>query len=66
MQRNIVALLGNEEARSLIEKACKEKGFVYAGFEELIEAIIEQMGRRRRAGLPQQFDAILDEIREEE
>ena len=66
MSTNAVVLLDNSEGREMIKKACKEKGLEFAEFKDLVQAIVEQTGKQRRAGLWESFDDILDRISVEE
>lgn len=66
MPRNVVVLLDNTEGRAMIKKTCKENNLIFAEFEELVQAELEQTGKQRRAGLWDSFDDILDRIQLEE
>jgi hypothetical protein len=66
MPRNVVVLLDNTEGRAMIKQTCKENGLIFAEFEELVQAEVEQTGKQRRAGLWDSFDDILDRIQVEE
>ncbi len=62
MPRNVVVLLDNPDGRAMIKDACKSNNLLYAEFEELVQAEVEQTGKQRRAGLWDSFDDILDRI----
>ncbi|SDG08962.1 hypothetical protein [Sulfitobacter delicatus] len=66
MPRNVVVLLDNKDGRSMIKRACKENGLMFAEFEELVQSEVEQTGKQRRAGLWDSFDDILDRIQVDE
>jgi hypothetical protein len=66
MPRNVVVLLDNADGRSMIKQACKKNGLLFAEFEELVQAEVEQTGKQRRAGLWDSFDDILDRIQVDE
>ncbi len=66
MPRNVVVILDNPEGRAMIKEACKAYGILFAEFEELVQAEVEQTGKQRRAGLWDSFDDILDRIQSEE
>ena len=66
MPRNIVVILDNPEGRAMIKKVCKFYDILFAEFEELVQAEVEQTGKQRRAGLWDSFDDILDRIQSEE
>lgn len=66
MQRNVVVLLDNADGRAMIKEACKNNALLFAEFQELVHAEVEQTGKQRRAGLWDSFDDILDRIQMED
>jgi hypothetical protein len=66
MPRNVVVLLDNIEGRAMIKETCKAKGLLFAEFQELVQAEVEQTGKQRRAGLWDSFDDVLDRIQLED
>lgn len=66
MPRNIVVLLNSEEGRSLVKRKCRAAGVRLSVLEELIEAELDQLGKKRKAGLWEEFDRILDGAAPEE
>ena len=62
MPRNVVVLLDKRDGREMIKAACKERGLLFPEFQELVQAEVEQTGKKRRAGLWDSFDDILDRI----
>lgn len=66
MPRNVVVLLDNADGRAMIKKACRKNGLLFAEFQELVQAEVEQTGKQRRAGLWDSFDDILDRIQVED
>ena len=66
MPRNVVVLLDNAEGRAMIKESCKANNMLFAEFEELVQAEVEQTGKQRRAGLWDSFDDILDRIQIDE
>jgi len=60
--RNIVVLLNGEEGRRLVREKCRAAGISVRVLEELIEAELEQLGKKRKAGLWGEFDRIFDEM----
>lgn len=66
MPRNVVVLLDNTDGRTMIKEACKVNALLFAEFQELVQAEVEQTGKQRRAGLWDSFDDILDRIQAEE
>nr|WP_256476121.1 hypothetical protein [Siccirubricoccus soli] len=59
-------MLNSEEGRALVRKKCRAAGIRIGVLEELIEAELDQQGKRRKAGLWEEFDRILDEAAPEE
>ncbi len=66
MPRNVVVLLNSEEGRSLVKRKCRAAGVKLSMFEELIEAELDQQGKKRRSGLYDELDRILDSASPEE
>ena len=66
MPRNVVVLLDNRGGRAMVKAACKEGGLLFAEFQELVQAEIEQTGKQRKRGLWDDFDDILDRIVDDE
>lgn len=66
MPRNIVVLLNSEEGRTLIKKKCRAAGVRISVLEELIGAELDQLGKKRKAGLWEEFDRILEDAAPEE
>jgi hypothetical protein len=60
MPRNIVVLLNSDDGRRLVRERCKAVGLPMVCLEQLIEAEIDQLGKKRKAGLWEEFDRILD------
>lgn len=61
-----IALIQNPDGKELVKRACKEHGLYYSEFMELVSAVIDQSGKQRRKGLWDNFDDILDRIKQEE
>lgn len=61
MPRNIVVLLNAEEGRALARQKCRTIRLDMLTFERLIDAQLDQQGKKRQAGLWDEFDHILDE-----
>lgn len=66
MSRNTVVLLNSADGRKLVRRRCKEAGVQMADFEQLIEAEVEQLGKKRKAGLWDEFDRIFDSMDSED
>ena len=62
MPDHIVVLLANREGRELVRERCLANGFDIDDMEELVDAELEQVGKRRKAGLWDKFDDILDRM----
>lgn len=50
----------------MIKATCEKNNLLFSEFEELVQAEVEQTGKRRRAGLWDSFDDILDRIQVED
>ncbi len=66
MPRNVVVLLNKDESRRLVRTKCKAIGIKISTFEELVDAELDKQGMKRRAGLWEEFDEILDHAADEE
>ena len=66
MPGNVVVLLNNPEGRAMIEQICQTNGMILAEFEALLQIEVEKIANKRRRGLWDEFDDILDRIQEEE
>lgn len=66
MPRNVVVLLNKDESRRLVRSKCKAAGIKISIFEELVDAELDKQGMKRRAGLWEEFDEILDRAADEE
>ena len=66
MSRNVVVLLNSEDGRALVRSKCRAAGIKIGMLEDLIEAELDQQGKRRKRGLFEEFDRILDEAAIEE
>lgn len=66
MSRRVVVLLDSKEGRSLVKRHCRAIGLPISVFEELVNAELEQQGKKRKAGLWDEFDTILDGLDDEE
>lgn len=66
MPRNVVVLLNSEEGRALVRKKCRAAGIRIGVLEELIEAELDQQGKKRKAGLWDEFERILDSAQNED
>lgn len=65
MSKSTVVLLNSEEGHALIKRRCKEAGLPVGALTELIEAELDQQGKKRKAGLWDEFDDILDSVDED-
>ena len=62
MAQNIVVLLKSEDGKRIVRDHCRSAGLRVSDLEQLINAEIEQRGKRRKAGLWEEFDRVFDEI----
>jgi hypothetical protein len=62
MATNAVTVLNSEEGRSLVRKKCRAAKIPISVLEELIEAELDQQGKKRKAGLWDEIDRILDDL----
>lgn len=66
MTKNIVVLLARPEGRALARQYCLDAGFEISFLEELVDAELDQIGKKRKAGLWATFDDVLDRMEAEE
>lgn len=50
----------------MIKDACKANDMLFGAFEELVQVEVDETGRKRRHGLWDSFDDILDRIQVDE
>jgi hypothetical protein len=62
MPSNTVTILNSEEGRALVKKKCRAAKIPIAILEELIEAELDQQGKKRKAGLWDEIDRVLDDM----
>nr|WP_132450305.1 hypothetical protein [Paraburkholderia sp. BL8N3] len=65
MPKEVVVILSTPEGRELVRKHCRSGGVRMSIFQELVEAEILQTGKKRKSGLNDHFDDILDRWDEE-
>jgi hypothetical protein len=65
MRRHVVVLLSKDEGRRIARDHCLRNGFDIDVFEELVDAELEQIGKKRKAGLWKRFDDIIDQMEAE-
>lgn len=56
---NDIPLFTQGEARNALKKRCREAKVSIGVLEALVQAELEQVGKRRKTGLWEQFDEIL-------
>lgn len=66
MSQNIVVLLRSEDGKKIVREHCRRAGLRVSDLEQLIDAEMEQLGKKRKAGLWEEFDRIFDEIEADE
>lgn len=62
MATNAVTVLNSDEGRALVCKKCRAAKIPISVLEELIEAELDQQGKKRKAGLWDEIDRILDDL----
>jgi DNA-binding MarR family transcriptional regulator len=65
MSNESVVILSTPEGREIVRNHCRASKVRVAIFQELVEAELEQTGKKRKAGLSDRFDDILDRMDEE-
>lgn len=66
MSRSVVVLLNSSEGRKLVRQRCRDAGLQMSDLEQMIEAEVEQLGKKRKAGLWEEFDRIFDALEAED
>lgn len=66
MPKNVIVLLNTDEGRALVRRKCRAARLRIATFEQLLEAELDQQGKKRKRGLWEEFDRVLDEDAEEQ
>lgn len=61
MRTKGIALLEKDGGRDILKRVCRSAGVKIGLVETLIDAELEQIGKRRRHGLFERFDEILGE-----
>jgi hypothetical protein len=59
--KSTLPLFENGEARELAKRHCRSIGVPIRSLESLVEAELEQVGKKAKRGLWQAFDEILSE-----
>jgi hypothetical protein len=62
--KNTLPLFENGEARELAKRHCRSIGVSIRVLESLVEAELEQVGKKTKRGLWQSFDEVLTEEEE--
>jgi hypothetical protein len=57
---NGIPLFDQGDAREALKKRCREAKIPIATLEALVQAELDQVGKRRKTGLWDQFDDLLD------
>lgn len=65
MAKHVVVLLATEEGRQAVRRHCRAQGVRLNIFEELVDAELEQTGKKRKRGLWERFDDVLDRLEED-
>jgi len=62
--KNTLPLFENGDARDLAKRHCRSIGISIRSLESLVEAELEQVGKKTKRGLWQAFDDVLGEDEE--
>ena len=65
MPRDAVVLFSTKEGEALVRKHCRAAGIKLADLKELVEIEAGQVGRKRKAGLWDQFQEVIDRMGED-
>jgi hypothetical protein len=65
VRQHVVVLLSKPKGRALARKHCSDAGFDVDFLYELVDAELDQVGKKRKRGLWQIFDDILDRLEAE-
>lgn len=65
MPRDTVVLFSTKEGEALVRKHCRAAGIRLADLKELVEIEADQVGRKRKAGIWDQFDDVIDRMGED-
>ena len=56
-----IVLLDSPTGREIILKHCKKEGIEITVLEDLVSAELDQVGKRKKRGINERFDEILDQ-----
>ena len=65
MPKDAVVLFATKEGEALVRKHCRAAGIRLADLRELVEIEADQVGRKRKAGLWEQFEDVIDRMSED-
>ena len=65
MPRDAVVLFSTKEGQALVRKHCRTAGILPADLRELVEIEAREVGRKRKAGLGDQFQEVIDRMGED-
>ncbi len=66
MPKDAVVLFSTKEGEALVRKHCRAAGIRIADLRELVEIEADQVGRKRKAGLWERFEDVIDRMGEED
>ena len=66
MPKDAVVLFSTKEGEALVRKHCRSAGIRIADLRELVEIEADQVGRKRKAGLWERFEDVIDRMGEED
>lgn len=66
MPKDAVVLFSTKEGEALVRRHCRAAGIRIADLRELVEIEADQVGRKRKAGLWERFEDVIDRMGEED
>ena len=62
MPKDSVVLFSTKEGEALVRKHCRAAGIRIADLRELVEIEADQVGRKRKAGIWEKFEDVIDRM----
>lgn len=66
MPKDAVVLFSTKVGEALVRRHCRAAGIRIADLRELVEIEADQVGRKRKAGLWERFEDVIDRMGEED
>ena len=66
MPKDAVVLFSTKDGEALVRKHCRAAGIRIADLRELVEIEADQVGRKRKAGIWEKFEDVIDRMGEED